>query len=71
MAITGPALELIEKKFPVETLAFILKRSKVFARMHSEQKSSIIKRLQSEGFCVAMIGDGANDCVGVEKFLLF
>lgn len=45
-----------------ETLRLILQKGRVFARMSPDHKTMLVEALQAEKFCVAMCGDGANDC---------
>jgi cation-transporting ATPase 13A2 len=40
----------------------VLKKAKVFARMTSDEKSFLVKKLKSKDTVVGMWGDGANDC---------
>lgn len=40
----------------------IIKKAKIFARMTSEEKSYLVKKLKSKDSVVGMCGDGANDC---------
>jgi cation-transporting ATPase 13A2 len=35
--------------------------------MRPDQKAIIIEDLQKAGFCVGMIGDGANDCSAIKQ----
>lgn len=40
----------------------ILKKARIFARMTSEEKSYLVKKLKTKDTVVGMCGDGANDC---------
>lgn len=40
----------------------IIKKAKVFARMTSEEKAYLVKKLKGRDNAVGMCGDGANDC---------
>ena len=42
----------------------------MFARMSPEQKQLLIEYLQSEGYKVGMVGDGANDCGALKAGLI-
>lgn len=60
-AITGSAWAIIREHCP-ELIPKLCVRGAVFARMSSDQKQQLIQDLQQLGYCVAMCGDGANDC---------
>ncbi|XP_075224909.1 polyamine-transporting ATPase 13A3-like isoform X2 [Lycorma delicatula] len=60
-AITGNSWAIIREHCP-ELIPKLCVRGAVFARMSSEQKQQLIQDLQQLGYCVAMCGDGANDC---------
>ncbi|XP_059084646.1 polyamine-transporting ATPase 13A3-like isoform X1 [Tigriopus californicus] len=61
MALDGSSFEIIRLHFP-EVLDRVTVRGAVFARMSPEQKQILVEHLQELGYCVAMCGDGANDC---------
>ena len=61
-ALCGKTLDVIRKHCPADLLARILCRSTVLARMTPDQKTRLVEELQSLGFVVGMVGDGANDC---------
>lgn len=60
-AMTGNTWAIIKQHHP-ELLAKIVSKTAVFARMSGEQKQQIVEELQTQGYYVAMCGDGANDC---------
>ncbi|PSN35079.1 putative cation-transporting ATPase 13A3 [Blattella germanica] len=61
LALTGATWAIIKDEFQ-ELVPRICARGAVFARMSSEQKQQLVQELQTLGYCVAMCGDGANDC---------
>lgn len=61
LALTGRVWATIRDKQP-ELIGRLITRGAVFARMSPEQKQQLIEELQNLGYCVAMCGDGANDC---------
>nr|XP_023026840.1 probable cation-transporting ATPase 13A3 [Leptinotarsa decemlineata] len=60
-AMTGKVWEVIKEHYP-DLLPRICTRGTIFARMAPEQKQQLVQELQGLGYCVAMCGDGANDC---------
>ena len=44
----------------------ILGHAHIFARMRPEQKQLIVEAIASDGKCVGMCGDGANDCAALK-----
>lgn len=60
-ALTGKTWSVIREQHP-QLLGRLVTRGAVFARMSPEQKQQLIEELQGLGYCVAMCGDGANDC---------
>uniref|UniRef100_A0A8D8V6R7 Cation-transporting ATPase n=2 Tax=Cacopsylla melanoneura TaxID=428564 RepID=A0A8D8V6R7_9HEMI len=60
-ALTGKTWTIIKTHFP-ELVPRIVTRGTVFSRMSPDQKQQLVQTLQSLGYCVAMCGDGANDC---------
>jgi cation-transporting ATPase 13A2 len=60
-AMTGKVWGVVKEYYP-ELLAKLVTRGNVFARMSPEQKQQLVQELQNLGYCVAMCGDGANDC---------
>uniref|UniRef100_A0A6P7GWA7 Probable cation-transporting ATPase 13A3 n=1 Tax=Diabrotica virgifera virgifera TaxID=50390 RepID=A0A6P7GWA7_DIAVI len=60
-AMTGKVWGKLKKKnqpFLIE----LLFSGTIFARMAPDQKQQLVQELQGLGYCVAMCGDGANDC---------
>ncbi|KAL5040594.1 hypothetical protein BDEG_23830 [Batrachochytrium dendrobatidis JEL423] len=62
IAITGDALSVLSERPDTEFVDWIVGRTRVFSRIKPDQKSWIVERLIMLGKCVAMCGDGANDC---------
>jgi len=61
LAVTGVALaEMMASDS--EAFEVVLKSAHVYARMKPVQKQLLIEALSERGRCVAMCGDGANDC---------
>lgn len=60
-ALTGKTWTVIKTYFP-DLVPRIVTRGTVFSRMSPDQKQQLVQTLQSLGYCVAMCGDGANDC---------
>ncbi|KAJ7306345.1 hypothetical protein JRQ81_009687 [Phrynocephalus forsythii] len=61
LALNGKSFAVVCEHFP-ELLPKILVRATIFARMLPDQKTLLIQKLQGLSYCVAMCGDGANDC---------
>lgn len=49
-----------------EELADVMERTTVFGRVNPDQKSAMVKALQSRGHTVAMTGDGVNDVLALK-----
>ncbi|KAJ8921226.1 hypothetical protein NQ315_013698 [Exocentrus adspersus] len=60
-AMTGKVWAAVKDYYP-ELLPRLCTRGNIFARMAPDQKQQLIQELQNLGYCVAMCGDGANDC---------
>ncbi|CAH1164827.1 unnamed protein product [Phaedon cochleariae] len=60
-AMTGKVWGVLKEYYP-EVMARICTRGNIFARMAPDQKQQLVQELQELGYCVAMCGDGANDC---------
>nr|XP_020637678.1 probable cation-transporting ATPase 13A2 isoform X3 [Pogona vitticeps] len=60
-ALNGKSFAVLCEHFP-ELLPKILVRATIFARMLPDQKTLLVQKLQDLSYCVAMCGDGANDC---------
>ncbi|XP_022217450.2 probable cation-transporting ATPase 13A3 isoform X1 [Drosophila obscura] len=60
-AMDGKTWQIIKEQFP-EELGILLTRGAIYARMSPEQKQALVMELQKLDYCVAMCGDGANDC---------
>uniref|UniRef100_UPI00358EB84B polyamine-transporting ATPase 13A2-like isoform X2 n=1 Tax=Myxine glutinosa TaxID=7769 RepID=UPI00358EB84B len=61
LAMDGRSFSTLRDHFPL-VLQKVLLRGSVFARMEPDQKGQLVQALQELEFCVAMCGDGANDC---------
>ncbi|KAJ8958055.1 hypothetical protein NQ318_002065 [Aromia moschata] len=60
-AMVGKVWTAVKEYYP-ELLPRLCTRGTIFARMAPDQKQQLVQELQSLGYCVAMCGDGANDC---------
>ncbi|KAH8298702.1 hypothetical protein KR018_009473 [Drosophila ironensis] len=60
-AMDGKTWQVVKDHFPNE-MEILLTRGSIYARMSPEQKQALVLELQSLDYCVAMCGDGANDC---------
>ncbi|XP_006611115.1 probable cation-transporting ATPase 13A3 isoform X3 [Apis dorsata] len=60
-ALTGKTWALVRQYYP-ELIPKLVTRGAIFARMSPDQKQQLVQELQSLGYYVAMVGDGANDC---------
>ncbi|XP_015114846.1 probable cation-transporting ATPase 13A3 isoform X1 [Diachasma alloeum] len=60
-SLTGKTWSMIKQHYP-ELIPKITTRGTIFARMSPDQKQQLVQELQSLGYYVAMVGDGANDC---------
>lgn len=60
-ALTGKTWSLVKQYYP-ELIPKLATRGAIFARMSPDQKQQLVQELQSLGYYVAMVGDGANDC---------
>ncbi|KAG7209851.1 hypothetical protein KM043_011455 [Ampulex compressa] len=60
-ALTGKTWALLKQYYP-ELIPKLATRGAIFARMSPDQKQQLVQELQSLGYYVAMVGDGANDC---------
>ncbi|KAH8418163.1 hypothetical protein KR009_007113 [Drosophila setifemur] len=60
-AMDGKTWQIVKDHFP-DQLGILLTRGSIYARMSPEQKQALVTELQSLDYCVAMCGDGANDC---------
>ncbi|XP_012276995.1 probable cation-transporting ATPase 13A3 isoform X2 [Orussus abietinus] len=60
-SLTGKTWAMIKQHYP-ELIPKLATRGAVFARMSPDQKQQLVQELQSLGYYVAMVGDGANDC---------
>ncbi|XP_046398535.1 polyamine-transporting ATPase 13A3-like isoform X2 [Ischnura elegans] len=60
-ALTGAIWAELKTQNPM-LLKKIVKSGSIYARMSPVQKQQLVQELQAIGHCVAMCGDGANDC---------
>ncbi|XP_076874519.1 polyamine-transporting ATPase 13A2 [Brachyhypopomus gauderio] len=61
LAINGKSFAALCDHFP-EYLPKVLMRVTVYARMSPDQKTELVRALQTLNYRVGMCGDGANDC---------
>ncbi|KAK4878700.1 hypothetical protein RN001_011206 [Aquatica leii] len=59
--LSGKVWGVIRDHYP-ELIPKLITRGSIFARMSPDQKQQLVEELQNMGYCVAMCGDGANDC---------
>ncbi|ORZ30686.1 hypothetical protein BCR44DRAFT_1444158 [Catenaria anguillulae PL171] len=62
LALTGDFFNWILDNCDQTYIDQVLYKTQVFARMNPDQKQWLIEKLQGLGYCVAFVGDGANDC---------
>ncbi|XP_039152106.1 probable cation-transporting ATPase W08D2.5 [Drosophila simulans] len=60
-AMDGKTWQIVKDHFP-EEMEILLTRGSIYARMSPDQKQALVIELQNLDYCVAMCGDGANDC---------
>ncbi|EDV45271.1 probable cation-transporting ATPase 13A3 isoform X1 [Drosophila erecta] len=60
-AMDGKTWQIVKDHFPEEK-EILLTRGSIYARMSPDQKQALVLELQNLDYCVAMCGDGANDC---------
>ncbi|KAG8142400.1 hypothetical protein E2320_006318 [Naja naja] len=60
-ALNGKSFAVLCENFPA-LLPKILVQTTIFAQMLPDQKTRLVEHLQHLNYCVAMCGDGANDC---------
>ncbi|XP_007440981.1 cation-transporting ATPase 13A2 [Python bivittatus] len=60
-ALNGKSFAILCEYFP-DLLPKILVQTTIFAQMLPDQKTCLVEHLQNLNYCVAMCGDGANDC---------
>ncbi|XP_053308201.1 polyamine-transporting ATPase 13A2 [Spea bombifrons] len=60
-AMNGKSFAALMDYFP-DLVPQILVRAAIFARMSPDQKTQLVRGFQELNYCVAMCGDGANDC---------
>nr|XP_018898434.1 PREDICTED: probable cation-transporting ATPase 13A3 [Bemisia tabaci] len=60
-ALTGDTWSWIKTNRP-HLVPSLVTKGVVFSRMNPEHKQQLVQDLQGIGYCVAMCGDGANDC---------
>ncbi|XP_069096791.1 polyamine-transporting ATPase 13A2 isoform X1 [Pleurodeles waltl] len=61
LALNGKSFAVVCDYFPT-LLPKVLVKGTIFARMSPDQKTQLVRSLQALQYCVAMCGDGANDC---------
>ncbi|XP_075462086.1 polyamine-transporting ATPase 13A2 isoform X2 [Ascaphus truei] len=60
-ALNGKSFAVLSDYFP-DMLPKVLIHATIFARMSPDQKTQLVRDFQDLHYCVAMCGDGANDC---------
>lgn len=62
LAIPGDCFRWLIREGPPELVRKVLRQCQIYTRMSPDEKSELVKQLKNQEYCVAMIGDGANDC---------
>ncbi|EEB09544.1 Ca2/Mn2 transporting P-type ATPase P5 type Cta5 [Schizosaccharomyces japonicus yFS275] len=67
VVMTGSDLRYLINLLPAHELQRVLQRCKVFGRMSPSDKELLVSSYQNFGLKVAFCGDGANDCLALQK----
>lgn len=62
LAITGRIFSQLKELYSWPLFSALLSRCNIYARMSPLEKHELVEELQELDHCVAMVGDGANDC---------
>jgi cation-transporting ATPase 13A2 len=62
LAVNGKVFSYMRQYSPKTVFERLLVKCQIFARMSPLEKLQLIECLQHLGYCIAMCGDGANDC---------
>lgn len=67
LAITGRALEVVQRTWHPDEAAHLCSIVNVYARVSPSQKEWVVGALQGSGHSCAMLGDGSNDTGALKK----
>lgn len=62
VALTGRIFSQLKERYSWPVFSALLSRCNIYARMSPLEKHELVEELQELDHCVAMVGDGANDC---------
>lgn len=62
LALTGRVFSQLKEQYSWPVFSALLARCNIYARMSPLEKHELVEELQELDHCVAMVGDGANDC---------
>ena len=62
LALTGRIFSQLKDLYSWPLFSALLSRCNIYARMSPLEKHELVEELQELDHCVAMVGDGANDC---------
>ncbi|KAI3637529.1 hypothetical protein MIR68_004178 [Amoeboaphelidium protococcarum] len=65
LACTGDVFQYLIGNLSQDMLRLFLSKTSIYARMSPDQKCELVERFMSFGYCVSMVGDGANDCAAL------
>lgn len=62
VALTGRVFSQLKELYSWPLFSALLSRCNIYSRMSPLEKHELVEELQELDHCVAMVGDGANDC---------
>ncbi len=65
LALTGRIFSQLKDLYSWPLFSALLSRCNIYARMSPLEKNELVEELQELDHCVAMVGDGANDCAAL------